>query len=296
LDIKWVKQSNNLQHISKAVRTYERLDKKNEYVGEWHVYTGGCAQLGYNLGVIGRITEAKELFEKGYTPELEQVSNLTTKMIYCSWHGLFISLIGEDHFAATARIDQLVELAKRSDSPFMILVFSVAKANVLMGMENFEAALSTCQKVLKAIEGKAIRTGHVVNLYYDLVLAELESGEQELAKQHYEEGRKLVELAPHWWEPRFDFLQGLLLVAGGSSDYKFAEECFQKSLKGDEEVGAVVPAAQTSYYLARMLGRKVEVGRARKILTELHSHFQSMGIPVWQQKCEQELETLASLE
>jgi tetratricopeptide (TPR) repeat protein len=283
-------------HISKAVRTYERLDKKNEYVGEWHVYTGGCAQLGYNLGVIGRITEAKELFEKGYTPELEQVSNLTTKMIYCSWHGLFISLIGEDHFAATARIDQLVELAKRSDSPFMILVFSVAKANVLMGMENFEAALSTCQKVLKAIEGKAIRTGHVVNLYYDLVLAELESGEQELAKQHYEEGRKLVELAPHWWEPRFDFLQGLLLVAGGSSDYKFAEECLQKSLKGDEEVGAVVPAAQTSYYLARMLGRKVEVGRARKILTELHSHFQSMGIPVWQQKCEQELETLASLE
>ena len=283
-------------HISKAVRVYERLDKKTEYVGEWHVYTGGCAQLGYNLGVIGRITEAKELFEKGYMPELEQVSNLTTKMIYCSWHGLFISLIGEEHFGAAARIDQLVELVKQSDSPFMILVFSVAKANVLIGMEDFEAALSTCQKALKAIKGEAIRTGHVVNLYYDLVLAELESGDQELAKQHYEEGRKLVELAPHWWEPRFDFLQGLLLVAGGSSDYTFTEECFQKSLKGDEEVGAVVPAAQTSYYLARMLGRKVEVGRARKILTELHSHFQSMGIPIWQQKCEQELETLASLE
>jgi class 3 adenylate cyclase/tetratricopeptide (TPR) repeat protein len=200
-------------HISKAVRAYERLDKKTEYVGEWHVYTGGCAQLGYNLGVIGRITEAKELFEKGYTPELEQVCNLTTKMIYCSWHGLFISLIGEEHFGAAARIDQLMELATRTDSPFMILVFSVAKANVLMGMEDFEAALSTCQKVLKAIEGKAIRTGHVVNLYYDLVLAKLESGDQELAKQHYEEGRKLVELAPHWWGPRFDFLQGLLLMA-----------------------------------------------------------------------------------
>ena len=133
--------------------------------------------MGYNLGVMGRIAEAKELFEKGYAPEQEQVSNLTTKMAYCSWQGLFISLIGEDHFGAAARIDQLVELAEQSDSPFMILVFSVAKANVMLGMEDFGAALSSCQKTLKAIEGKSIRTGHVVNLYYDLVLAELESGD-----------------------------------------------------------------------------------------------------------------------
>ncbi|MFQ5917452.1 MAG: adenylate/guanylate cyclase domain-containing protein, partial [Candidatus Binatia bacterium] len=206
-------------HISKAVRAYERLDKKTEYVAGWNVYTTGCGQLGYNLGVIGRIAEAKELFEKGYAPELEQVSNLTTKMAYCSWQGLFISLIGEDHFGAAARMDQLVELAERSDSPFMILVFSVAKANVLLGMEDFGPVLSTCQKALKATEGKAIRTGHVVNLYYDLALAELESGEQELAKQHYEEGRPLVELAPHWWGPRYDLLQGLLLMAEASPDY-----------------------------------------------------------------------------
>jgi len=165
-----------------------------------------------------------------------------------------------------------------------------------LAMEDFGAALSLSQKALKAIEGKAIRTGHVVNLYYDLVLAELESGDQESAKQHYEEGRKLVELTPHWWGPRFDLLQGLLLMAEVSPDYIRAEECFKKSIQGDEEVGAVVPAAQTRYYLARMLGRKVEVGRAREILTELHSQFQSWNIPVWQQRCEQELETLASLE
>jgi hypothetical protein len=279
-------------HISKAVRAYEKLDKKTEYVCGWKVYTTGCAQLGYNLGVLGRIAEAKEFFERGYAPEQEQVSNLTTKMAYCSWQGLFISLIGEDHFGAAARIDQLVELAERSDSPFMILAFSVAKANVLLGMEDFRAALSSCQKALKTVEGKAIRTGHVVNLYYDLVLAELESGDQESAKQHYEDGRLLVELSPHWWGPRFDLLQGLLLMAEASPDYLRAEECFQKSIKGDEEVGAVVPPAQTRFYLAQALAQKGEVERSRPLLTELRSQFRNWGISAWEQKCEQELEAL----
>ena len=283
-------------HISKAVMAYEKLDQKTEYVIAWNAvaYTVGCSHLAYILGVMGRIAEAKEFFEKGYAPEQEQVSNLFTKTVYCSWHGLFISLIGEDHFGAAARIDQLVELAEGSDSPFMLLVFSLAKANVLLGMEDFGRALSTCQKALKAIEGKGIRTGHVVNLYYDLVLAELESGEQESAKQHYEEGRELVELAPHWWGPRFDLLQGLLLMAKASPDYTRAEECFQKSIQGDEEVGAVVPAAQTRLYLAQVLALKGEVERSRSLLTELRSQFQSWGIPIWQQKCEQELEALDS--
>jgi tetratricopeptide (TPR) repeat protein len=284
-------------HISKAVRAYEKLDQKTEYVIGWKAlgYTIGCAELGYNLGVMGRIAEAKEFFERGYAPELEQVSNLTTKMAYCSWQGLFISLIGEDHFGAATRMDQLVELAERSDSPFMILVFSLAKANALLGMGDYGSALSSSQKALKAIERKPIRTGHVVNLYYDLVLAELGSGDQESAKQHYEEGRPLVELAPHWWGPRFDFLHGLLLMAEASPDYTRAEECFQKSIQGDEEVGAVVPAAQTRFYLAQVLAQKGEAERSRSLLTELRSQFQSWGIPVWQQKCEQALEVLKNL-
>ncbi len=275
----------------------EMLGQKTEYVIGYQMlgYTVGCAQLGYNLGVMGRIAEAKELFEKGYGPEQEQISNLTTKMTYCSWQGLFISLIGEDHFGAAARMDQMVEVSERSDSPFMILVFSVAKANVLLGIKDFGPALSPSQKALKAIEGKAIRTGHVVNLYYDLVLAELESGDQESAKQHYEKGRPLVELSPNWWGPRFDFLQGLLLMAEASPDYTRAEKCFQKSIQGDEEVGAVVLAAQTLYHLARTFARKGETGRPHEMLTELRSQFKGWGIPVWQQKCEQELEGLDSL-
>jgi class 3 adenylate cyclase/tetratricopeptide (TPR) repeat protein len=285
-------------HISKAVRTYEKLGQKTEYVIGLNVlgYTLGCGQLGYNLGVMGRIAEAREFFEKGYTPELEQISNLTTKMVYCSWQGLFISLIGEDHFGAAARMDQLIELAEQSDSPFLFLVFSVAKANVLLGIEDFKAALSTCQRALKAIEGKAIRTGHVINLHYDLVLSKLRSGDQESAKQHYEEGRLLVKMAPHWWEPRFDFLQGLLLMAEVSPGYIQAEKCFKKSIQGDEAVGAIVPTAQTRFYLAQILAQKGEVERSREMLTELSRQFQSWSIPVWQKKCEQELEALSSLE
>jgi hypothetical protein len=117
----------------------------------------------------------------------------------------------------------------------------------------------------------------------------------ESAKQHYEEGRPLVEMAPHWWEPRFDFLQGMLLMAEASPDYVRAEACFQKSIQGDEAVGAVVPAAQTRFYLAQVLAQKGEIERSRSLLTELRSGFQSWGIGVWQQKCEQELETLVSL-
>ena len=210
-------------HISKAIAAYEKLDQKTEYVIGWNAlpYTLGCAQLGCNLGIMGRVGEAKQLFEKGYAPELEQVSNLTTKMTYCSWQGIFISLIGEDHFGAADRMDQLVELAEQSDSPFMILVFSVSKANVMLAIEDFGAVLSSSQIALKAIEGKSIRTGHVINLYYDLVRAELELGDMESAKQHYEEGRSLVDMAPHWWEPRFDFLQGLLLMTERASKSRY---------------------------------------------------------------------------
>ncbi|MCK5659674.1 MAG: hypothetical protein KAH96_07340, partial [Alphaproteobacteria bacterium] len=63
----------------------------------------------------------------------------------------------------------------------------------------------------------------------------------------------------------------------------------------DETSGAVVLAAQTRFYLAQMLGQKGENDRSLSLLNELRSQFQSWGIPVWQQKCEQELEGLDSL-
>jgi tetratricopeptide (TPR) repeat protein len=193
-------------------------------------------------------------------------------------------------------MNELVELAEKSDSPFMILVFSVAKANVMLAIEDFEAVISSGHKALKAIEGKSIRTGHVINLLYDMARAELESGDLESAKKHYEEGRELVELSPNWWKPRFDFLQGLLLMAQASPDFIQAEKSFKNSIQVDEDVGAVVPAAQTRYYLARMLARKGEVELTRDMLTELCSHFQSWRVPVWQKKCEKELQAISSME
>jgi class 3 adenylate cyclase/tetratricopeptide (TPR) repeat protein len=286
------------QRFSKAITAYEKLGQKTEYVMGWNAlpYTILCGQLGYNLGIMGRVAEGKEFFRRGYASELEQVSNLTTKMAYCSWQGLFISLVGEDDFEAVTKMDQLVELAEKSDSPFMILVFSVAKANVMLAIEDFGAVISSSQKALNAIEGKSIRTGHVINLLYDMARAELELGDLESAKKHYEEGLELVELSPNWWKPRFDFLQGLLLMAEASPDFIQAEDSFKNSIQVDEDVGAVVPAAQTRYYLAQMLARKGRVELTRDILTELCSHFQSWRIPVWQKKCEQELQAISSME
>ena len=253
-------------------------------------YTIVCGQLGYNLAVIGRVAEGKELIERGYASELEKVSNLTTKMAYCSWQGLFISLIGEDHFNAAIKIDQLVEIAERSDSPFMILAFNTAKSNVMLGIENYTQVQSSCHKALKAIEGKSIRTGHVANVYYNLVLADLKLGDLDMAISHHEVGRSLVELAPCWWEPRYNFLQGLIHMHKTPPDYLKIEECFEKSIKGDEEVGALVPAAQTRFYLSKFLARKGEAERSLNLFTDLHSKFQGWDISVWQQRCKQELE------
>ena len=278
--------------FSKTIRTYEKLGLKTEYVMGWSAlpYTIVCGQLGYNLAVIGRVAEGKELIERGYSLELEKVSNLTTKMAYCSWQGLFISLIGEDHFNAGIKVDQLVDIAERSDSPFMMLVFNAAKANVMLGIENYRQVLSSCHKALNAIEGKSIRTGHVANVYYNLVIAELRSGDLEMVKKHYKEGRLLVKLAPNWWEPRYSFLEGLILMNEASPDYFKIEKCFEKSILGDEDVGAIVPAAQTRYYLAKTLARKGDAERSLKMFTDLHSKFQSWDISVWQQRCKQELE------
>jgi class 3 adenylate cyclase/tetratricopeptide (TPR) repeat protein len=278
--------------FSNTLQTYERLGLKTEYVMGWSAlpYTIVCGQLGYNLAVVGRVAEGKELIERGYASELEKVSNLTTKMAYCSWQGLFIALIGEDPFDAATKIEQLVDVAEQSDSPFLMLVFNAAKANVMIGTENYRQVSLSCHKALKAIEGKSIRTGHVVNVYYNLVIAEVESGDLEMAKTHYEKGRSLVELAPNWWEPRYNFLKGLILLSEASPDYARVEACFEESISGDESVGAAVPAAQTRYNLAKTLARKGEAERSFRMFTDLHSSFQNWDLLVWQQRCKQELE------
>ena len=100
----------------------------------------------------------------------------------------------------------------------------------------------------------------------------------------------LVELAPNWWEPRFDFLKGLLAMAEPASDYNQVEEYFEKSISADEMAGAVVPAAQTRYYLAHVFSHKGEKSQSRQILTELCDQFESWDIQVWHKKCAKALD------
>ncbi len=278
--------------FSRTIETYEKLGLKTEYVMGWSAlpYTIVCGQLGYNLSVLGRVAEGKELLERGYAVDLERVSNLTTKMAYCSWQGLFIALVGEDLFNATTKIEQLVDLAQRSDSPFMMLAFNVAKSNIMMGLEYYDLARVSGQTALNAIEGKPIRTGHVANLYYNMVVAALNVGDLDLAREYHQAGESLVELAPNWWRPRYRFLEGLIAMHAAEPDHMKIEICFQDSIRGDEKVGAIVPAAQTCFYLAKVLADKDDQKGSFDLFTQLQTKFQKWGLSVWQLKCEQELE------
>ena len=109
------------------------------------------------------------------------------------------------------------------------------------------------------------------------------------AIQYYRKGRKLIELAPHWWTPRFDFLNALLLLSDDAPQFDLAEECFAISIDGDEKVGAVVPAAQTRYHLALLFDRKGDKAASKRMLAELRGQFQQWGIGAWRRKCEKEL-------
>ena len=278
--------------FSKTVKIYDKLGSKTEYVMGWNAlpYTIVCGQLGYNYAVIGRVTEGKELFDRGFTADLEQVSNLTTKMAFCSWQGLFISLVGKDYFEALSKINNLVDLAERSGSPFMMLVFNAAKANILLGLEEYDMVIGSCNNALSAIEGTPIRTGHVTNVYYDMILAYLNLGKQDQAIKHFDQGKSLVDLAPNWWGPRFLFIEALLLDNENQPEFDKIEKLYNKSAKDDESVGAVVPAAQTRFHLAKMLFRKGDSESAYRLLTNLLDCFQKYDIPVWRKKCEYALE------
>ena len=276
----------------RTIATYEKLGLKTEYVMGWSAlpYTIVCGQLGYNLSVLGRVVEGMEFIERGYATDLEKVSNLTTKMAYCSWQGLFISLVGEDFFNAATKVDELVDLADRSDSPFMMLAFNVAKSNIMIGIENYKQALYSGKKALNAIEGKPIRTGHVANLYYNMVIASLKTGDLDKAEEYFQKGRSLVELAPYWWGPRYSFLEGLIHMNEAKFNFHNIENCFETSIKSDKKVGAIVPATQTEYYLAKMFMRQGDEKGSIDILMKIHNRFQAWGISGWEKKCKQELE------
>ncbi|MDH5750973.1 MAG: AAA family ATPase [Deltaproteobacteria bacterium] len=280
--------------LTEAVTQYEALGLTGDYsFGYWVMgYPVGCAQLAYVKGLTGHAPEARDLFRKSGTPELEEQGNLTTRMIYNSWLGLLISLTGEDIGNSLEKVDSLIEVAKKSDSPFAMLVFNVARVNILLGLERHEDVTSYGRALLKSIEGLPIRTGHIANLRYDQVLSALALGDHDWARENFIKGSELVELAPNWWGPRYKFLEGLLITHDESPDFMRAEACFEQSVKNDEKMGAVVPAAQTRFYRARMLVAREDFLPARYMLFGLADRFDRWGMALWRKKCEDLLRTL----
>jgi class 3 adenylate cyclase/tetratricopeptide (TPR) repeat protein len=281
---------------SEVIRTQEANNIETEYLEEqpYLPYTHSCTHLGFIRALQGCIEETKTLIKKGNAPALKQVANLQSRIWCAVWHSAFSALVGEDH-GALGRIEEVLEVAEKTDSPILCFLVYAAKGNALMAAEEFDSAQQVYEQALKAIEGTAHRR-FLESVYYGLVQATLALGDTSTAERYYQAGIPLVALNPEKEASRFDCLRGRLIASDSPPDFEQAESFFKQSIKADEQSGAVVPAAQTRYYLAQMLASKGEIERAREMLIGLREHFQSWSIPVWQRKCEQELETLTSLE
>jgi tetratricopeptide (TPR) repeat protein len=148
---------------------------------------------------------------------------------------------------------------------------------------------------LQAIEGTEHRR-YIDELYHNLIETTLALGDLAAAEKYYQGATPLLKLNPGRTAPRFDYLKGRLLTMVDSPDYAGADEFFQKSIHNDETNGAVVPAARTKYYRADMLARKGEIELSRSIFNEILDKFENWGIPFWQKKCEQALQTIEATE
>jgi class 3 adenylate cyclase/tetratricopeptide (TPR) repeat protein len=282
------------QLYSEVIRTQEANNAQTEYLEEqpYLPYTHSCTHLGYIRALQGRVEETKKLIRKGSAPELEQVANLQSRVWCAVWHSTFSALVGED-YGALARVEGILKIAEKTDSPILCFLGYAAKGNALMAAEDFEAAHVVYKQALKAIEG----TGHrrfLESVYYSLVQSTLELGDGPVAERYYQAGLPLVELNPQKEASKFDYLKGRLLASSSPPEFEQAELFFEKSIRADAKSGAVVSAAQTRFYLAQMLAQKGERDRSRTLLNELRSQFQKWRIPFWQKKCEQELEDLDS--
>jgi class 3 adenylate cyclase/tetratricopeptide (TPR) repeat protein len=279
---------------SEIISTQEADNSQAKYWGNQYLpYTHSCTHLGYIRALQGHIEEAKEHVRKGNALALEQVVNLQSRIWCALWHSTFSALVGED-FGALARAEGVLKTLDKTPSPILSFLGFAAKSNALMAAEQFEAARVVYEKALQAIEGTTHRR-FLETVYYNLVQVSLALGDWAAAERYYQAGLPLAQLNPEKDSPRFDFLKGRLLASSSPPNFGQAQVYFEQSIKADETSGAVVPAAQTRFYLAQMLAQKKKTDRSRSLLNELRSQFQNWRIPFWQQKCEQALGALNSL-
>jgi class 3 adenylate cyclase/tetratricopeptide (TPR) repeat protein len=268
--------------FAESIRAQEEEQSQTKEI-DWGVgflaYAYGCTALGYNLALQGRVAEAKDALLKGYTPALERLSNLFTKIYCVLWHSRMAVLLGEDH-GALARAEQLLTLTAETDSPSMRFFAHVAHSTALIAVGHFAAAREACTQALQAIAGTPHHDG-LGEVYFNLAWASLELGDRPAAERYHQEGKRRT--------ARFALLQGRLLAAGRLPDFVQAEACLIQSVQADEATGAVVLAAQTRFYLAQMLAAKGEVPRAQVLLAAVRDQFDAWGISFWQRKSAQAL-------
>jgi predicted ATPase len=277
---------------TEVIDSHEASDRQSEYLEEmpFMPYTHSCHHLGYIRALQGRIQETKKLLEKGYTPALEQVSNLQSRAWCALWHSAFATLIGEE-YGSLARAEKVLGVVEGSDSPILLFLCYAAKGDALAADMQLEDARTFYEKALKAVKNTPHRR-YLEAVYCNLVQVALELNDRPAAERYYKEGFPLVELNPERDAPRFDFLKARLLTGGDSPDFEQAEILFKKSIKADEKSGAVLLAAQTRLYLAQMFAQKGETERSVSLLNEARDQFKKWGVPIWQQKCAQTIKAL----
>ncbi len=276
--------------LLKNIRSQEEKNTQTDYL-----FTGlgvlpyaySCALLGYTLTVQGRIGEAKEFFEKCHEPAVKKDSNLYTRTGCAVWHSRFSAIMGED-YGVLSHAEEILKIINETGPSIFRVRGYMAKCNVLMGMGEFERAHVICEQILQIIKGISYRVG-LAEVYFNLVQANLELGDREQAEHYYKAALPLVKSNPERIAPRFEHLKGRILSTGPSPDFQQAEIFFSKSIKADETSGAVVLAAQTQFYLAKMLSQRGEIERGRSLFTQLSNQFQNWDIPIWKRKCEQAL-------
>jgi class 3 adenylate cyclase/tetratricopeptide (TPR) repeat protein len=278
---------------SEVITTREAAGTQSEYLEEqpFLPYSHSCHHLGYIRALQGNIKEAKKLIRKGSTPDIKQISNLQSRSYCTLWHSSFSNLIGEN-YGVMERVNEVIEIAEKTDSPIIHYLCYAAKGNAFMAVDQEEAARHYYEKALQSIKGTEHKR-YLEEVYHNLIEATLILDDIVAAEKYYMDVSPLLKLNPGRTGPRFDYLKGRLHSMGNSPDYASADELFKKSIDADENSGAVVLAARTKYYRADLLARTDEVESGRKLLLKIRQQFQNWNIPSWQMKCWQALKTIA---
>ena len=277
---------------SEVITTREANGTQNEYFKElpFLPYSHSCHHLAYIWALKGKIIEAKELIRKGSAPEIKQISNLQSRS-YCSlWHSSFSCLIGED-FGVLERVNEVLEIAEKTDSPIIRYLCYSAKGNAFLAAQEMKAARNFYEKALEAIAGTEHRR-YLEEVYHNLIETTLALGDISAAQQYFDDAAPLRKLNPGRTAPRFDYLKGRLLAEADPPDYPRANDFFLKSIEADKTSGAVVPVAQTQFYRAILLARMGETESSRSLLIEIQKQFESWSMPAWHLKCDRALQTV----